>query len=178
MLTSLPSYEESLQILRQRRIIAQDEAPPQPSTMPQPEDEGPLGLSFYRTGFENGADFSGVSIARTFFGRSEFASVSFRASDLTQSNLRWNDFIDVDFSEAILANADLRASQYVRVKFDGADLSGADLRYSDYEDCTFTGASLEGALLAEDQRDKLELDDRQKTQVSWQPDHGSEPSGG
>ncbi len=178
MPTTLPSYEESLQILRQRKIIGQDESPPQPSAMPQPEDENPLGLSFYRMGFDDGADLSGISIARTFFGRSEIANVSFRGSNLTESNLRWNDFINVDFSNAVLSNADLRASEYVRVKFDGADLSGADLRYSGYEDCTFTGAILRGAKLAEDQKNQLNLDDEQKNQVSWQADHGPEPSGG
>jgi uncharacterized protein YjbI with pentapeptide repeats len=146
--------------------------------MPQPDDDEPLGLSFFRMSFEGGADLSGLSIARTFSGRSEIANVSFRGSDLTESNLRWNDFIDVDFREACLARADLRASEYVSVYFDNADLSGADLRYSKYEKCTFEGANLSGAKFAKDQRKSLRLDDHQIRQVSWQPDHGPEPSGG
>jgi len=175
---SLPNYEKSLQLLRQREIIGSDENPPQPVAMPQPEDEGPLGLSFYRMGFEAGADLSGLSIARTFFGRSEIANASFHTSDLTESNLRWNDFIDVDFSSAILVGADLRASIFIRVNFDGADLSGADLRRSDFQDCTFVGSNFTGALLVEEQRDQISLDEVQVNQIAWQPDHGPEPSGG
>jgi len=178
MTRSLPDYEQSLQLLRERGILADDESPPQPLAMPEPDDEGPLGLSFYRMGFENGADLSGLSIARTFFGRSEIAQVSFRGSDLRESNLRWNDFIDVDFTDASLASADLRASEYLRVLFDGADLSGADLRLSNFQDCSFRGANMTGSLLAEDQRSLLNLDERQMRQVSWQPDHGQEPAGG
>ena len=175
---SLPSYEESIEILKRRKIIGEDESPPQPSRMPEPDDDGPLGLSFYRMGFAENSDLSGLSIARTFFGRSEIASVSFRGSDLTESNLRWNDFVDVDFREAILIRADLRASDYVRVNFANADLSGADLRYANYEDCVFAGANLDGARLAKGQGEELGLDDSQVAQVSWQPDHGPEPSGG
>ena len=178
MIQSRPDYEQSLELLRERGILGEGESPRQPLAMPEPDDEGPLGLSFYRMGFENGADLSGLSIARTFFGRSEIAQVCFRGSDLSESNLRWNDFIDVDFRDAILARADLRASEYLRVQFDGADLNGADLRLSNFEDCSFDGANMTGSLLAEDQRLLLKLDERQTAQVSWQPDHGPEPSGG
>ena len=174
----LPSYAESIEILKQRKIIGDDESPPQPSRMPEPDDDGPLGLSFFRMGFAEGSDLGGLSIARTFFGRSEIANVSFFGSDLTESNLRWNDFIDVDFRAAILARADLRASEYVRVNFGNADLSGADLRYANYEDCVFAGANLEGALLARGQGEELGLDATQIAQVSWQSDHGPEPGGG
>lgn len=177
-MSTLPSYEQSLQILRERGIIGGKESPPQPSMMPQPEDAEPSGLRFFRTGFEADADLSGISIARTFFGKSEIANVSFRKSDLAESNLRWNDFIDVDFRETCLAQADLRASEFLRVRFDNADLSRADLRYSNYEDCTFERANLNGAKLAEDQKEELRLDEDQIRQISWQPGHGAEPSGG
>lgn len=174
----LPSYEESIEILKQRKIIGADESPPQPSKMPEPDDDRPLGLSFYRMGFAEGADLGGLSIARTFFGRSEIANVSFRGTDLTESNLRWNDFVDVDFSDALLLRADLRASEYLRVNFTNANLSGADLRYANFDDCTFAGTILEGALLARGQEKELGLDDAQIAQVSWQTGHGPEPSGG
>lgn len=174
----LLSYDESIAALQDRGIIGTEESPPMPSQMPTPADSDPLGLSFYRMGFENGADLSGLSIPRTFFGRSEIKDVSFVGTNLNESNLRWNDIVDVDFTGASLVGADLRASDYIRVCFDAADLCSADLRYSNYESCSFAGAKMKGALLAEDQRSELGLSRAQIEEITWQPDHGPEPSGG
>src|SRR5262245_66315966 len=101
------SSEESLQLLRQRGIVAADEVVVAPDHMPWPDDEPPLGLSFFRTAVES-EDLSGMTLQRTFFNRSEVSGTSFRGSDLTESFLCWNDFVSVDFSEAVLARADLR----------------------------------------------------------------------
>ncbi len=151
-----------------------------PTQTPQPEDDEVLGLSFFRTRLAKGSriDLSNLSLPRTFFGRSEIRDVSFRNTDLSESNLRWNDLIDVDFSEASLGKGDLRASLYVRVVFANADLRGADLRYSTFEDCSFEGANMQGAVLAEDQRNAAPFSASQLLAIDWRNDHGPEPSGG
>ena len=170
-------YLDSIRRLKELGLLGPDESPILAVRIPQPEDEGPLGVCFYRTFLSDGADLSNLTLPRTFFGRSEIRDASFRNTDLTESNLRWNDFIDVDFTEAILTRADLRASQYTRVNFACADLRGADLRRSDFEDCVFDGALMEGALLARNQGSRLSLSAAQKTAIAW-GDDGPQPSGG
>ena len=177
-MSSRPDYEASVAILKRRGILDEDESPAQPAAMPQPDDGEALGLHFFRTAFDPGTDLSGLCIPRTFFGRSEIKQVSFRASDLSESNLRWNDFSDVDFSEACLAGADLRASVFERVNFDHADLRGADLRRSEFKACSFRAANLAGVLLSRSQRKQLALAPDQRAQVAWQWSSGPEPSGG
>jgi BTB/POZ domain-containing protein KCTD9 len=178
MTVSRLSYSESILRLQELGYLQADEQPPLPDHLPQPEDEEPLGLNFYRTFVGEGADLSGLSIPRTFFGRSEISNASFRNSDLTESNLRWNDFIDVNFSEATLARADFRASAYTRVNFTQADLRGADMRYADFDECVFDGAMMDGAVLTHKQGSRLALSNAQKAAIAWCDDDGPEPSGG
>ena len=83
--------------------------PPIPDHLPQYDDEGTLGVSFFRM-MMDGDDLSNLSLPRTFFGRSELKDVSFHNTDLSESNLCWNNFIGVDFSSAILVRSDLRAT--------------------------------------------------------------------
>lgn len=172
------SYEESLRRLRELNLYAHEEPPPIPDRVPQPEDEEALGLCFFRTLVGGGADLSNLSMPRTFFGRSEISNVSFHNTDLTESNLRWNDFIDVDFSEATLAQADLRASIYVRVNFTQTDLRGADMRRSSFEECVFEDAQMNGAILTRRQADQLSLSSAQRAVADWRDEDGPEPSGG
>jgi uncharacterized protein YjbI with pentapeptide repeats len=149
-----------------------------PERIPEPEDDEPLGLSFFKTFVGDGADLSNLTIPRTFFGRSEISNTSFRNTDLSESNLRWNDFIDVDFTEATLARADLRASIYTRVNFTRTDLRGADLRRADFEDCIFDGAAMDRAILTRDQGLGLSLSAPQRAAIEWRDEDGPEPSGG
>jgi uncharacterized protein YjbI with pentapeptide repeats len=72
-------------------------APPIPQRKPRYDDDETLGVSFFRT--RVAGDLSGLTLPRTFFGRSEIKGASFRGTDLRESRLCWNDFIDVDFSE-------------------------------------------------------------------------------
>jgi len=171
-------YADSIRRLRELGYLGPDEQPPLPDHVPQPEDEEPLGLSFFRTFVGEGADLSNLRIPRTFFGRSEISNASFRNTDLSESNLRWNDFIDVDFTEATLSRADLRASIYTRVNFTRADLRGADMRRAHFEGCVFDEAVMDGAILARGQVRRLALSDSQKAVVDWRDDDGPEPSGG
>jgi uncharacterized protein YjbI with pentapeptide repeats len=138
------SYAESIRRLQELGFLERDQQPPMPVRLPQPEDEEPLGLSFFRTFVGEGADLSNLSIPRTFFGRSDIGNASFRNTDLSESNLCWNDFTDTDFTVATLARADLRASIYTRVKFTQADLRGADMRHTNFEGCIFDGAIMDG----------------------------------
>ncbi len=119
------------------------------STMPSIYDEEPLSFSFFRTGVE-AADFSNMSLPRTFFGRSTFVGVNFRNTDLAESRMCWNDFESCDFSGADLSRCDMRASNFNGCMFVGAVLTGADIRRSSFEDCDFTGAMVNGAV-AEDE---------------------------
>jgi uncharacterized protein YjbI with pentapeptide repeats len=171
-------YDDSIRRLRELGFLGADERPPMPNHVPQPEDEEPLGLSFFRTFVGEGADLSYLSIPRTFFGRSEISNASFRNTDLSESNLRWNDFIDVDFTEATLARADLRASIYTRVNFVRTDLRGADMRRADFEDCDFNGAVMDGAVLTRKQGASLGLSSAQNAAIAWCDEAGPEPSGG
>jgi len=171
-------YDDSINRLQYLGFLGADERPPMPDHVPQPEDEEPLGLSFFRTFVGEGADLRNLTIPRTFFGRSEISNALFSNTDLSKSSLRWNDFIDVDFTEATLAGADLRASNYTRVNFTRADLRGCDMRRANFEDCVFVDAAMESAVLTRKDGSRLLLSDRQKAAIAWSEDDGPEPSGG
>jgi BTB/POZ domain-containing protein KCTD9 len=173
------NYSDSIRRIQELGLgfLEPDAEPPVPDHVPQPEDEEPLGLSFFRTFVGEGADLSNLSIPRTFFGRSEISNVAFRNTDLSESNLRWNDFVDVDFTEATLVCADFRASIYTRVNFSRADLRGADMRRASFEDRVFDGAVMDGAVLTREEGSRLALSGAQKTAIAWCDDGGPEPTG-
>jgi BTB/POZ domain-containing protein KCTD9 len=175
------NYDNSIRRLRESGFLGPNESPAIPGHLPQPGDDGPLGLEFYKTFVGDEAiatDLSDLTIPRTFFGRSEINNVSFRNTDLTESNLCWNDFIVVDFTLAILARADLRASAFTRVTFVRSDLRGADLRRSTFEECQFLGALMDGAHLTHDQLPEMSLSTGQQDVIQWHDDDGPQPSGG
>jgi uncharacterized protein YjbI with pentapeptide repeats len=151
--------------------------PPLPDHLPSPLDEEPLGVGFFRARVADDR-LENLTLPRTLFGRSEVVSVSFRNTDLSESNLCWNDFTDVDFSDASLQRSDIRASVFVGVTFSRANLEGADLRRSTFEDCDFAGARLTGAVVATEQQAALRLSAEQANQVVWMSDSGPEPHGG
>jgi uncharacterized protein YjbI with pentapeptide repeats len=123
-------------------------------------------------------DLSGLTLPRTFFGRSEIKGASFRGTDLRESRLCWNDFIDVDFSETILSDADLRASLFERVSFAGTDLRFADLRRSTFTNCVFDRSSMKGTILTRRLGKTLSLSGSQLSEINWTDDDGEEPVGG
>ncbi|MEL7187510.1 MAG: pentapeptide repeat-containing protein [Pseudomonadota bacterium] len=168
------SYEESCEEFKPDYI---SETPPLPDRMPRYDDEE-LGLSFFKTFVGDGADFSNLTIPRTFFGRSEIRDTSFRNTDLSESCLCWNDFADVDFSAADLSNADLRGSTYRNVNFRLATLKDADLRHSSFENCDFEGADLSNATLSRSQKKSLSLADHQVKAIDWRWRAGPLPDGG
>jgi BTB/POZ domain-containing protein KCTD9 len=137
-----------------------------------------LGVTFFRTMVSDEVSLDNLTLPRTFFGRSEVRRASFRNTDLTESNLCWNDCRGVDFTGAILAKADMRSSLFADVNFTAGDLRGADLRGSSFERCTFEGALLEGAVLTNDQAATLSLTSRQRQAIDWRIDPGGEPGGG
>jgi uncharacterized protein YjbI with pentapeptide repeats len=173
------NYSDSIRRIRELGLgfLEPDAEPPMPDHVPQPEDEEPLGLSFFRTFVGEGANLSNLSIPRTIFGRSEISNASFHNTDLAESNLRWNDFTDVDFSEATLARADFRASIYTRVNFARADLRGADMRRADFGDCVIDGALMDGAVLTRQQGPRLGLSSAQNAVIALCDADGPEPSG-
>ncbi len=116
-----------------------------PPRMPSYDDEEPLGLSYYKSGL-HGADRSGLTLPRTFFGRSGFDRVRFTDCDLSESRMCWNDFERCDFSGANLSRCDMRASVFTGCSFVGAVLRGADFRRSYFKGCDFAGADLTGAV--------------------------------
>lgn len=167
-------YPQSIERLRERRIFRETTVPPMRARMPEPTDEGPAELSFFRTLLAD-ADLSDLTLPRTMVSRSQVERCSFRNADLRQSNLRWNDFVDIDFTEAMLAGADLRASHYTRVGFVRANLRGADLRRSRFQECVFEGADLTGARLTRKQAAGWKLDELQEATIAWCKDDGPEP---
>lgn len=170
------SYAESCKSM-QPRHLERGQVPPLPDGMPQADDEV-LGVSFFRTLLDEEDDLVNLTLPRTFFGRSEIKRSSFHNTDLTESNLCWNDFEDVNFTDAILVRADLRASSFTRVSFDTADLSNADLRQSNFEHCTFTNATMTGTVLTAEQGALLRLSAKQRAEIVWTEDDGPEPLGG
>lgn len=170
------SYEDSCRRL-QPGLLEFGEVPPPPAQMPRADGEDD-GVRFFRTLVDGATDLSNLTLPRTFFGRSEINATNFQNTDLSESNLCWNDFIDVIFTGASLVRSDLRASSFTRVRFDLADLSNADLRQSSFADCMFTGAKMSGAILTSMQGRQLNLSKAQRAEVSWAGDDGPEPAGG
>ena len=168
------SYEESCEKLKPDYI---SETPALPARMPRYDDEE-LGVSFFRTFVGEAENLSGLTLPRTYIGRSELDDVSFRNTDLSESCFCWNEFSNVDFREADLSGADLRGSIYRNVRFDLADLRGADLRHSTFENCSFEGADMRGSILTRSQRKSLNLSPTQKKTVSWKWRQGPQPQGG
>jgi uncharacterized protein YjbI with pentapeptide repeats len=170
------NYDESCRELQQEGWLDPGAVPPIPARRPSYDDEGPLGISFFRTRVSG--DFSNMTLPRTSFGRSEITAASFSNSDLSESTLCWNDFIGVDFSDAVLRESDLRAAEFNGVKFCRCDLRDADLRRSNFEDCDFTDADLHGVKLTRSQAARLDLSLRQQESIAWQDSEGDEPGGG
>jgi uncharacterized protein (TIGR02996 family) len=156
-----------------------------PPQMPSYDDESPLGLSYFRSGLE-GADRSGLTMPRTFFGRSGFSRVRFTDSDLSESRMCWNDFEHCDFSGADLSRCDMRAAKFTGCEFVGAILRGVDLHRSYFKDCDFTGADLTGAvaeggdLYTRSGHEGVQafLTKEQQAVMTWTEDEGPEPPGG
>jgi BTB/POZ domain-containing protein KCTD9 len=159
------------------RLGENGEPLPIPNRMPRYDGAEPWGVNFFREQVQQ-RDFSNLTLPRTYFGRSELKGVRFRNTDLSQSNLCWNDFIDVDFSKATLEACDLRCSLFERVKFIGANLRTADLRRSSFKACLFVGANVQGAILARAQSARIALSKEQRISVDWRDDEGPEPDGG
>lgn len=174
------SYEESYRILQKRGHSPEKDVPLLPLRLPTAQDEGPLGISFFRTlmGEEESGlaeDMGNMTLPRTFFGRTEVRQTSFKNTDLPESCLCWNDFIEVDFTKARLPGSDLRCSFYDHALFVQADLSGADLRRVTLEACDFTAAIMDGAKLTHDQREPLNLSQSQCAEIARQDEDGEEP---
>ena len=177
MLASRLGYEESCLRLQGNYLDA-GHIPPIPDHVPQSDDDGVLGVSFFRMLVNNSIDLGNLTIPRTFFGRSDMKGTSFKNTDFTESNLCWNDFMDVDFSNASLVRCDMRASLFVRVKFVDADISESDMRQSSFENCDFTHARMTGVVLTLAQVSVMALSDAQRGEISIAQDDGDEPCGG
>jgi uncharacterized protein YjbI with pentapeptide repeats len=88
-----------------------------PKHIPFLYEEEPIGLSFFRVERRD-KNLSDLTMPRTYIGRSEFSSVTFNNSDLSDSLCCWDTFSDCDFSDSDLSFADLRASVFERCCFD------------------------------------------------------------
>jgi BTB/POZ domain-containing protein KCTD9 len=169
------SYLESC---RQLSALNDKGEPPRiPDCLPRYDDDETWGINFFRE-LVRERDLSNLTLPRTYFGRSQIEQVLFRNTDLTESNLCWNDFLDVDFSEAVLVRCDLRGSLFKRVSFVGANLQGAEIRLSSFNNCVFDGAIMDGAVASLSQRAELPLSKPQQISINWRDEDGPEPSGG
>jgi uncharacterized protein YjbI with pentapeptide repeats len=170
------SFEDSCRKLQALELLEAGGLPKMPARKPAFDDEE-LGVSFFRTEMAE-VSLEDLTLPRTFFGRSEIREVTFRNTDLSESNLCWNDFMKVDFSDACLAGSDMRASLYEEVSFRRADLSRADLRHSKFERCDFSDASMAGAVVGRDQVAALNLSAAQSRMLDLRANEGPEPDGG
>ena len=176
------SYEDSCRLLQglgYPDVGAEGVIPPIPDHRPQCDDEGALGVSFFRTRVRAGEhDLENQTLPRTFFGRSEVGPVSFKNTDLSESTLCWNDFTEVNFTDADLSRCDLRASFFRETDFVRTNLRNADLRRSNFEACDFTDADMRGTKLTREQAEQILLSDKQQQVIDWQKSDGEEPPGG
>lgn len=172
------SYRLSCVRLCDLGLLDPNERPSIPKRMPRHDDESPIGFSVFRARLADTLDLSDLSMPRSFFGRSEINRVSFRNTDLHESNLCWNDFLGTDFTEADLARSDMRSSIFQQVVFVNAKLDGADLRRSSFIDCNFEGATMRGVALTREQCPTMLLSEAQRLAVDWHEDNGPEPDGG
>jgi BTB/POZ domain-containing protein KCTD9 len=62
------SYEESCRVLQKAGWLDEGKASPMPARVPGPLDDGPLGVSFFRT-FVGDINLENLTLPRTFFGR-------------------------------------------------------------------------------------------------------------
>jgi len=188
------SYEESCKFLQPHQHLDEGAVPAMPDR--RPDIYGADGVRFFRTWVGVGRPFGlepspflpwedvpehaldNLTLPRTFFGRSEISSISFRNTDLSESTLCWNDFIEVNFTETDLSGADLRASLFRQVAFVRANLRNADLRRSNFKECDFTAADMAGAKLTRKQGEGIHLSDEQRRGINWQESDGDEPLGG
>jgi len=170
------SYEESCKVLQGLGLLEGNRIPPQPQRQPRHDDDEP-GVSIFRISVEK-VSLNNLSLARTFFGRSEIRSVSFKGTDLTESILCWNDFIEVDFADADLSRCDLRAANFRNVKFVRSNLTAAELRNASFEQCDFTDANMDGTKLTRMQGWKLKLSEQQRKGIDWHWSGADQPPGG
>lgn len=150
--------------------------PPIPDHRPRYDDEEPLGVNFFRTLVEG--DLSGLTLPRTFFGRSDIKEASFANTDLNESTLCWNDFVEVCFDKADLSRSDLRASMFENVSFRQSNLHSADMRHSTFINCRFDGANMKGTILSRQRSKILSLSFVQRLEIRWVNEEGDEPDGG
>ncbi|MGQ0626650.1 MAG: pentapeptide repeat-containing protein [Phycisphaerales bacterium] len=170
------TYEESVAELQRLGYLEADEFPPIPGHRPCYGDDEPLGVGFFRAHVTG--ELSGMTLPRTFFGRSEVCDANFCNTDFSESTLCWCTFVGVNLAGACLRDSDLRASYFERVNFSTCDLRGTDLRMSSFSDCDFSGAMVKGMKLVRSQADQVKLDSMQAGAVDWQSDEGEEPGGG
>ena len=171
------TYEASCKRLQAMEIIDRGEIPLLPETMPSHDDEGPLGVSFFRSLLQSG-DLSNMTLPRTYFGRSEIRHIAFRNCDLSESRACWNDFLFVNFSGAILTGMDFRASILKSVNFEAADLTNADFRHCDLEKCKFGRAIMSGVKMPDRFKSAFKWTKRQLNDIEWCLNAGEEPPGG
>lgn len=170
-------YHESYEFLQQLHYCRAGAVPPIPDHRPQFDDDEPRGVRFFRTFREKGK-LENLTLPRTYIGRSEFCSVSFKNTDLHESTFCWNDFNRVNFTDADLSDCDLRASLFRETRFVRANLRNADLRRSRFTSCDFTDADMQGTKLTRKQGEQIRLSEQQREVIDWQDCDGDEPPGG
>lgn len=170
------SFTDSVRRLQVLRVLEAGERTI-PPRMPRFDDDPSASVNIFRARLAD-ADLSSLTLPRSFFGRSEITKVDFTGSDLSESNMCWNNFTDVSLAAALLTGADLRASVFVRVRFDMADLRGADLRLASFDRCSFIGAKMDRVRLTKQTAESLLLHAEQRSAIQWEAGDGPVPDGG
>jgi len=145
--------------------------------MPRYDDEGSLGIRFFRARLVE-EKLDRLTLPRTFFGRSEICAVSFRETNLSESSANWNGFFDVDFTMSNLSDCDFRACVFERVCFAHALLHVVDFRWCTFTDCNFAGAEMSGVKLTKETVASLGLSTEQRSAIDIHESDGDEPTGG
>lgn len=181
---SVPSYRDSVALLKERVEISGD-ALPEVVRVPRPDDD-PVGPSLFRMRLD-GAELTGLCLRGLYVSRSELKRVSFAGSELQLAAFNWSDLIECDFSGVDLRQADLRSSVFSRCRFDGATLDGADMRGTRFDSCSFTGATLAQAKLQRGgtlawlgvgrAQEALPLSPEQRATILWVRDAPEAPGG-
>jgi BTB/POZ domain-containing protein KCTD9 len=172
------NFPDSIERLRLAGLIAPEDNFVIPKRMPQYDDEAIDGFSIFRMGLDETADLSNLTLPRTYIGRSELNGVSFRNSDINESNMCWNDFILSNFEFAVLDSSDSRATNFSNCNFRHCSLRQTDLRHSTFSNCSFVNTDFSGAIVTELQLVEMGLTKEQISTIDLRADAGPEPDGG
>ena len=170
------TYEESCRALQRLGHLQEGAIPPLPDHRPRYDDEGPLGVNFFRTSVRDG-DIENMTLPRTFFGRSDIGPLSFKTrivriyavlERFQQGGLHGCQSLQKRPPCLAVLQGAFRQNRSPKCR----------LRQLTFAECDFTDAEMRGARLTHRQGRVIVLSTQQREAIDWQESDGSPPGGG